>query len=253
MAGLMAYLSFLVHPEVGKNNNYIVKSHKECWRSENLSSFRQLSMADNLPAKCKRTLNFKLTSEDNVHEDAVKRRQGMHSSAKTSSTSRFRRQASVEAIDDEDNHIRRNAGPPINPNSILEATDDELDEETEALVKRRKRFHPHPKSSAAASRSSRQASVEAIEDEEDRVSHNAGRPKNPNSILEATDDELDKECTTNDDEEPALQEETDEQELSESTIHTLPDPSSNPSSTPAEGLAIANLCFLSPRCGDQLR
>ena len=184
--------------------------------------------------------------EDNVYEDAVKHRQGLPSSAKTSSTSRFHRQASVEAIDDEDNHIRRNAGPPINPNSILEATDDELDEETEALVKCRKRFHPRTKSSATASHSSRQASVEAIEGEGDYVGHNAGHLKNPNSIIEATDDELDKEHVTNNDEEPALQEETDEQELSESTIHTLPDPSSNPSSTTAEGLAIANLCFLSP-------
>jgi hypothetical protein len=132
-------------------------------------------MADNnLPAKRKRTLNSKLTSEDNVHRDAVKRRQleGMQSSANTSVT---------------------------------------------------------------ANHSSRQASVEAIND---HVHHNAGPPKNPKSILEGTDDESD--------EDSGLQEETDEQELSKATIHTLFDRSSHLSSAPPKGLAIPGLCLLSP-------
>src|SRR5258706_603258 len=112
-------------------------------------------MADNnnLPAKRKRTLNPKLTSEDNVHHEAVKRRQELQSQTKTSGT---------------------------------------------------------------ASHSSRQASVEAVDNPKDRVCHNAGHPKNPKSILEATDDKEDAE----------LQEETDEQELGKCTIHTVLDTSS---------------------------
>lgn len=202
-------------------------------------------MADNnLPAKRKRVLNSKLTSEDNVHRDAVKRRQleGMQSSANTSATANHSsRQASVEAINDEEDHVPHNAGPPKNPNSILEATDDESDKELADLVRRRKRFHPQPGPTATASHSAHpscQASVEAIDDEEDHVHHNAGPPKNPKSILEGTDDESD--------EDSGLQEETDEQELSKATIHTLFDRSSHLSSAPPKGLAIPGLCLLSP-------
>jgi hypothetical protein len=135
-------------------------------------------MADNnLPAKRKHTLNSKLTSEDNVHRDTVKRQQleGMQSSANTLAT---------------------------------------------------------------ANHSSRQASVEAIDDKEDHVHHNASPPKNPKSILEGTDDKSD--------EDSGLQEETDEQELSKATIHTLFDRSSHLSSTPPKGLAIPGLCLLLP-------
>jgi hypothetical protein len=154
-----------------------------------------------------------LTLEDNVHQDAVKRRQGLQSLAKTSAAaSHSSCHASVEAIDDEEDHVHHNAGPPKNPNSIVEATGDDLEKEIEDLVKHRKRFHPQSEASAAASHSIHQASVEVIDDEEDHVRHNAGHPKNPHSILEGTDDESD--------EEPALQEETDEQELSKATIHT---------------------------------
>jgi hypothetical protein len=92
----------------------------------------------------------------------------------------------------------------------VEATGDDLEQEIEDLIKRRKRFHPQSEASAAASHSSRQASVEAIDDEEDHVHHHAGHPKNPNSILEGTENESDEE----------LQEETDEQELGKAKIHT---------------------------------
>ncbi len=199
-------------------------------------------MADtDLPAKRKRTLNSKLTSKDNVHKDAVKRRQGLPSKAKiTTTTSRSSRQASLEAIDDDEEQVRRNAGPPNNPNSILEATDEESDDKgIENLVKRCKHFHPQTKTMAMTSCSSHQASVKAIDDDEDHLRCNAGPPKNTNSILEATGDEKV--------EEQALQEETDEQELGNSTMHTLFDLISHSCSPPPEGLAISYLRFLSPR------
>jgi len=147
----------------------------------------------------------------------------------------------VEAINDEEDHVHHNAGPLENPNSILEATDDESDKELVDLVRRCKRFHPQPRPTASASHlahPSRQASVEAIDDEEDHVHHNAGPPKNPKSILEGTDDEPD--------EDSGLQEETDEQELSKATIHTLFYRSSHLSSAPPKGLVIPSLCLLSP-------
>jgi hypothetical protein len=112
---------------------------------------------NNLPAKRKRTLNPKLTSEDNVHHEAVSRRQELQSQTKTSGTiSHSSRQASVEAVDDPEDHVRRNAGRPKNPKSILEATDDEDDEEDEAsqqAAKRRKEKHVHTKTSGTASHS----------------------------------------------------------------------------------------------------
>lgn len=96
-----------------------------------------------LPAKRKRTLNYKLASEDNVHLDAVKRRKFLTSQQKTtgstaSTTSKipFRsasqnsqpsvtskhhssRQGSVEEVDDNQDH----AYPPKKPNAILEDSD----------------------------------------------------------------------------------------------------------------------------------
>ena len=262
-------------------------------------------MADNnnLPAKRKRTLNPKLTSEDNVHHEAVKRRQELQSQTKTSGTaSHSSRQASVEAVDDPEDRVCRNAGRPKNPKSILEATDDEEDEEDEAsqqAAKRRKEKHVHTKTSGTASHSNRQASVEAVDDPQDHIRHNAGRPKNPNLIIEDTDDESnigyqhaikrrqekqlrtktsgtashssrqasveavdDPEdrvrrnvgCpknpksileATDNEEDAELQEETDEQELGKCTIHTVLDTSSPLSSPPPEGLAVTNLCLLS--------
>ena len=91
-------------------------------------------MADNnLPAKRKRTLNPKLTSEDNVHHEAIRRRQELQSQTKTSGTiGHSSCQASVEAVDDPEDRVRCNAGRPKNPNLILEATDDEDDVEDEA-------------------------------------------------------------------------------------------------------------------------
>jgi hypothetical protein len=261
-------------------------------------------MADNnLPAKRKRTLNPKLTSEDNVHHEAIRRRQELQSQTKTSGTiGHSSRQASVEAVDDPEDRVRHNVGRPKNPNLIPEATDDEDDMEDEAsqqAAKRRKEKHVHTKTSGTASHSSHQASVKAVDDPEDHIRHNAGRPKNPSLIIEDTDDESNigyqhaikrrKEKhvhtktsgtaghssrqasveavddpedhirrnvgrpknpksileATDDEEDAELQEETDEQELGKCTIHTILDTSSRLSSLPPEGLAVTNLCILS--------
>ena len=244
---------------------------------------------NNLPSKRKRTLNPKLTSEDNVHEDAVKRRKAQsqtktpgttshssrqasveavddledhirrnaghpknpnleetddepldaagqhsvkrqkhwtHSHNKTMHTAgHSSRQASVEAVDDPEDHIRRNAGHPKNPNSILEGTDDEEDKGYQHALKRRKAKSRHTRTVPIAVQSSRQASVEAVDDPEDHIRRNGGRPKNPNSILEGTDDEEDERAATEDNEGPELQEETDEQELGMITIQNLLDTS----------------------------
>ena len=71
-----------------------------------------------LPAKRKRTLNPKLTSEDNVHEDAVKRRK-----AQQSTTQRQTPGASKEKV-------QRRASTP--PPSVIELDDDTemVDEES---------------------------------------------------------------------------------------------------------------------------
>jgi hypothetical protein len=179
---------------------------------------------NNLPSKRKRTLNPKLISEDNVHEDAVKRRQAQFHSKTPGTTSLSSRQASVEAVDEPEDHIRRNAGHPKNPNSILEGTDDEpLDEPSQHSVKRQKQTHSHTKTTHTAGHSSRQASVEAIDNPQDHIRRNAGHPKNPNSILEGTDDEQDKRAATEDIEGPELQKETDEEELGMIAIQNLLD------------------------------
>ena len=91
---------------------------------------------------------------------------------------------------------------------ILEATADDLDKNNQYTVKAQKGSQSQTKTSAT-SRSSCQASVEVIDDDEDHVCRNAGPPKNVNSILEATDDESDGNSSVENVEAPALQEETD--------------------------------------------
>jgi len=70
---------------------------------------------DNLPNKRKRTLNSKLTSEDNVHEDAVKRRKlvaTQFTSVPKSIPCTRTRSASVEEVEEEENSSWQNAGRP---------------------------------------------------------------------------------------------------------------------------------------------
>lgn len=97
-----------------------------------------------LPAKRKRTLNPKLTDDNNVHADAVKKRRLQHegSGKPTKQTTaqkkkkssiqpsvNVNRSPSIEEVEDEDTPLQRNAGPPKNPNAIIEHTDEEEDED----------------------------------------------------------------------------------------------------------------------------
>jgi hypothetical protein len=159
---------------------------------------------DELPTKRKRTLNPKLTSEDNVHEDAVKRRKrdATQSIQSTQSTSSHKsiphtsRSASVEMdAEDDENFLLWNAGRPRDPNAILESVDEE---EYESLVSSKKSSQaplkkdthrstkPNPKSMPQRGRS---ASVEVVDDDENFQHRNAGQPQDPSVILESVDDE----------------------------------------------------------------
>jgi hypothetical protein len=81
-----------------------------------------------LPAKRKCTTNPKLLDDDNVSQDAIKRRKKESEVASSSKTNLSRTstcQASVETVADEDDITCRNAGQPKNRNVIIESTDDE--------------------------------------------------------------------------------------------------------------------------------
>ena len=78
-----------------------------------------------LPEKRKRTTNPKLLDDDNVSQDAIKRRKMEASSSKNNLSRTPSRQPSVEAVADEDDTTCRNAGPPKNRNVIIESTDKE--------------------------------------------------------------------------------------------------------------------------------
>ena len=97
-----------------------------------------------LPTKRKRTLTSKITDEDNVHEDAIKRRKLAQltqpptqptrttSSTKppnrpTAQSSRPNRQPSVEVAEEEEDHTCHNAGQPQNPSAILEEVENGSD------------------------------------------------------------------------------------------------------------------------------
>ena len=87
---------------------------------------------DELPQKRKRFLNAKLIPEDNVHEDAVKRRKLIAQPPSSQSTQPTAKliphrscSASVEAVDDEDYLSRQNAGRPRDPNTIIESVYDD--------------------------------------------------------------------------------------------------------------------------------
>ena len=123
----------------------------------------------------KRTLNPKLTSEDNVHADAVKRRKIQQSKSGNSTTS------GSHVINAEP----KNPTPPA--------------KKTKATTKAKGKSH--------------QASVEDTSDEDSiYASRNDGHPKNPNANLGAADvsedDDEEEEANVDD-----VQEETDEQDL----------------------------------------
>jgi len=133
-------------------------------------AFSQPVRDDNPPTKRKRTINPRLLNDNNVSSDAIKRRKlealksnlamGQASSgssstqqasvAATSSTNTVEdlsfptpsvppstRQASVEIVDDDEDHLRRNAGAPKNPDTILESVDDDDDMDFTPLVSRK--------------------------------------------------------------------------------------------------------------------
>ena len=113
-----------------------------------------------LPTKRKRTINPKLLDNDNMSSDAVKRRKlealkfnqtsgplasssqsiaattsspetGAHLSSTApsapSTSAPSTHQASVEIVEDDDDHFRPNAGIPKNPETILESVHDDME------------------------------------------------------------------------------------------------------------------------------
>jgi len=159
---------------------------------------------NNLPNKRKRTLNSKLTSEDNVHEDAVKRRKlvaTQSTSVPKSIPCTPTRSASVEVVDDEENSQRRNAGRPQDPNAILESVNEGYESLVEPPSKKKTSAPPKkdthhgsakpqgPQIPKSTQQRTRSASVEVVDDEEIFHRQNAGRPRDPSVILESVDDD----------------------------------------------------------------
>jgi len=120
------------HDSMSYQNYTVIQQKTKNRRSEN---FHHLVMVNEevLSGKRKRTLVSKLTSADNIHKDAVKRRKGLEKPTETptkastdklpAAISQSSRQASIEVDDDEDVQIQHNAGRPKSPDSILEAAD----------------------------------------------------------------------------------------------------------------------------------
>jgi hypothetical protein len=100
-------------------------------------------MPADLLSKRKRTVNPKLLDDDNVSNDAIKRRKLEALKAKSvtqisapqalsnvsHSNSSTSRHASVEAVDDNENIHLPNAGSPKNPNTIIESVADDDDDD----------------------------------------------------------------------------------------------------------------------------
>jgi len=107
--------------------------------------------------KRKRTMNPKLLDVDNMSEEAIK-----HRTLAASKSS----------------HINHPPGEPPGSKASTSASS----------LNNRPAQSPFINSSKA---SSRQASVENLDDKDDIICHNAGRPKNSKHILESTDDEDD--------------------------------------------------------------
>jgi len=157
-----------------------------------------------LPQKRKRTLNSKLTSEDNVHQDAVKHRKLMAQSTSSQLTQpkaklipHRSRSASVEVVDDQDNLYRHNAGTPRDPDTLLESVyDDEWEtlmersrNEASASTKGKGKLQDPKANSKSRKQRGHSASVEDVDDQDNFSRRNAGRPRDPNTIIESTDDD----------------------------------------------------------------
>ena len=106
-----------------------------------MAPFKHIDLDTGHP-KRKRTTNPKLLDDNNMSLEAIKRRKLESSTVPAASTSKSssakpNRQASVEAIADEDDMRGRNAGHPKNPRLILESVDDNNNDDEST--------HPAPK------------------------------------------------------------------------------------------------------------
>ena len=159
---------------------------------------------DDLPNKRKRTINSKLTSEDNVHEDAIKRRKlvaAQFTSVPKPIPCTRTHSASVEMVEDEENSSCRNAGRPRDLNTILESVN-EVGYESLVEPPSRKKSSALPKKDThntakpqgpqipkSTQQRTRSASVKVVDDDENFHHSNAGRPQDPSVILESVDDD----------------------------------------------------------------
>jgi hypothetical protein len=143
-------------------------------------------------------------TEDNVHHDAVKHRKLMAQSTSfqlTQPTTKLMPHhshlASVEGADDQDNLHHQNMGTPRDPNTVLESV---YDDEWESLMERSRskasastKGKGRPQDQKATSKPEQQlhrsASVEDIDDQDNFSHRNAGRPCDPNTILESVEDD----------------------------------------------------------------
>jgi hypothetical protein len=173
------------------------------------------SAAETTKTGRKRTLNPKITSEDNVHADAVKRRKLEQAKSGNSTTS--------------GSHVNAEPKNPQNPTLPVRKT----------------------KATPKAKPKSRQASVEDSYDLEDiYVSRNDGPSKNPNANLEAAadldetdvidlEDDGEEEEANNDD----VQQETDEQQLGIVKIQSWNCFINSFFRTTSKRMAVTNLCL----------
>ncbi len=183
----------------------VLMQEKETTPPKSVTTDNMSVHGSELPQKRNHTLNAKLISKDNVHQDAIKHRKLMAKSTSSQLTQLTAKlmlhrscSASVEVVDDQDNLYHHNAGTPRDPNTILESV---YDDQWETLMDRGRRKasattkgkeklqdpkgkpKPKPKQQHACS-----GSVEEVDDKDNVFHKNAGRPRDPNTILESVDD-----------------------------------------------------------------
>ena len=135
-----------------------------------------------LPAKRKRTLASKLTSEENAYTDMFKKRKGPESFVNPLNLPRQDRRASVEIMDDTDDIQQYPSGQPKNAAAIIEAANGSDDDDLPKMVGKSKRT-----AKPTTSRQDRRASVEIMDDADNIQQYPSGQPKNPAAIIEAAD------------------------------------------------------------------
>ena len=133
-----------------------------------------------LPAKRKRTLASKLTSEDNAYMAMFKKRKLPETSVNPPNLPRQNRRTSVEIMDDADDIQPYPSGQPKNPTAIIEAADGSDDNLSPMPGQNQKTAQPRQNRRASAS-------VEIMDDADDIQLYPSGQPKNPTAIIEAAD------------------------------------------------------------------